>query len=174
VGGLLAAGAIIVAVSPQFSPAFLRLRPSAAVTRVQRRYRSGDLAGMSLAVAATDDPAVNAEVRAEARQSGVWVSVVDDPRGSDFIVPAVVRRGPFLLAMSTGGASPGLAGRLRRELDRLVPEDVGSMVGLLAEIRGRIRARVNDPARRRAIMARLLTLDLLATLRRGGSDAVLR
>lgn len=172
--GLLDAGARVVVVSPMFSAAFTRLVPSGAVTCLQRPYQASDLADVSLAIAATDDPKVNAQVRADARRAGVWVSVIDDPENSDFIVPAVVRRGDFLLAMSSGGASPGLVGHLRRELDLLVPEDVGLLVALLAKARGRIQRAVSDPARRRELMTRLLTLDLLSTLRMEGSDAMIR
>jgi siroheme synthase-like protein len=173
-GGLLRAGARVVVVSPMFSPAFNRLVPSGAVTRIQRSYDASDLTDMSLVIAATDDPTVNAQVRADARRAGVWVSVVDDPEASDFIVPAVVRRGDFLLAISSGGASPAFVGLLRREIDSLVPEDVGPLVALLAKARGRIQQAVGEPARRRELMSRLLTLDLLATARTEGSEAVLR
>lgn len=172
--GLLDAGARVVAVSPRFSPAFIRLVPRGAVTCIERPYRPGDTADASVVVAATDDPEVNAQVRTDARRAGVWVSVVDDPGNSDFIVPAVVRRGNFLLAMSSGGASPGLVGQLRRELDVLVPDDIGVLVTLLAKARGRIQRAVADADRRRELMTRLLTLDLLSTLRREGSDAVIR
>lgn len=172
--GLLEAGAHVVAVSPRFSPVFRRLVPRAAVTWVERPYRPTDLADVSLAIAATDDPEVNAQVRADARRAGVWVSVVDDPGRSDFIVPAVVRRGDFLLAISSGGASPALVAHLRRELDRLVPEDIGVLVRLLGTARAHIRRAVADPDRRRELMGRLLTLDLRSTLRPQGGDAVVR
>ncbi|MBI2160280.1 MAG: bifunctional precorrin-2 dehydrogenase/sirohydrochlorin ferrochelatase [candidate division NC10 bacterium] len=172
--GLLDAGARVVAVSPKFSPAFIRLVPSGAVTCIERPYQANDLADASLVIAATDDPKVNAQVRADARHIGVWVSVVDDPENSDFIVPAVVRRGDFLLAMSSGGASPGLVGHLRRELDLLVPDDIGFLVALLAKARGRIQRAVTDPDRRRELMSHLLTLDLLSTLRTEGAGAVIR
>lgn len=154
--GLLAAGARVVAVSPAFSPGFARLEPARAVTRVRRPYRTGDVAGASLVVAATDDRRVNARVGADARRAGVWVNVADDPARSDFIVPAVVRRGGFLLALSSGGASPALMGALRRELDRLVPDDVGALVTGLAKARARIRRRVTDPGQRREALGRLL------------------
>jgi precorrin-2 dehydrogenase/sirohydrochlorin ferrochelatase len=154
--GLLAAGARVVAVSRAFSPGFARLEPAGGVTRVRRAYRTGDVAGASLVVAATDDPRVNARVRADARRAGVWVNVADDPARSDFIVPAVVRRGGFLLALSSGGASPALMGELRRELDRLVPDDVAVFVANLAKARDRIRRHVPDPAERRDALGRLL------------------
>ncbi len=174
VAGLLDARARVVVVSPLFSPAFIRLVPSGAVTCLERPYQASDLADTSLVIAATDDPEVNAQVRSDARRAGVWVNVVDDAENSDFIVPAVVRRGEFLLAMSSGGASPGLVSHLRRELDLLVPDDVGMLVELLSKARERIQRAVSDPSRRRELMNRLLTLDLLLTLRREGGDAVIR
>lgn len=174
-GGLLGAGARVLAVSRVFSPAFLRLVSSgAALTCVERPYQSSDLQDMSLVIAATDDRKVNALVRADARRAGVWVSVVDDPPHSDFILPAVVRRGDFMLAMTSSGASPGLVGQLRQELDALIPEDLGVLVALLAKARGRIKRAVSDPDRRRELLGRLLTLDLLTVLRREGSEAVIR
>jgi precorrin-2 dehydrogenase/sirohydrochlorin ferrochelatase len=171
---LLEAGARVVAVSPTFSPGFPRLRRPGAVTRVRRAYRTGDLAGVSLVVVATDDARVNARVAADARRAGVWANVADDPAQGDFIVPAVVRRNGLLLALSSGGASPALVGHLRREIDRLVPEDVGALVGMLGRARAEVRRRVTDPARRREILTRLLTTDVLATLRTEGRGAVLR
>lgn len=174
VTGLLEAGAHVVVVSPVFSPAFVRLISGGAVTSLQRPYQSSDVADMALVIAATDDPKVNAQVRRDARRAGVLVTVADDPENSDFIVPAVVRRGDLLFAISSGGASPGLVGQLRRELDLLVPEDAAVLVRLLAKARQRVQRAVTDPERRRELMNRLLTLDLLSALRTGGSEAVVR
>jgi precorrin-2 dehydrogenase/sirohydrochlorin ferrochelatase len=173
-GGLAEAGARVLAVSPEFTPAFRRLAETRAVTCVRRPYESGDVAGAALVVAATDDLAVNARVRADARRAGILVSVADDPEHSDFFVPAVVRRGDLLLAISTGGGSPALAGDLRRELDALVPADWEILVRLLAQARGRVRQAITDPARRQALMRRLVKLDLLSVLRKDGPEAVLK
>lgn len=169
--GLLEAGAHVVVVSPSFAPAFARLVDTATLTLIERRYAAQDLDGMTLVVAATDDRKVNAQVGADARRAGILVSVVDDPRQSDFIVPAVVRRGDLLLAISTGGRSPALAGHLRRELDLLVPDDWEVLAKLLGAARARVQATVDDPERRQEMMKRLVTLDLLTTLRNGGNEA---
>jgi precorrin-2 dehydrogenase/sirohydrochlorin ferrochelatase len=171
VAGLVEAGAHVVVVSPRFEPAFARLVAAAAVTLIERRYTVEDLAGMALVVAATDDRAVNAEVSADARRAGVLVSVVDNPRESDFIVPAVVRRGDLLLAISTGGRSPALAGHLRRELDLLVPDDWEVLVRLLGVARAKVQTAVENPARRQELMKQLITLDVLSMLRNGGDQA---
>lgn len=169
--GLLEAGAHVVVVSPRFAPAFARLVDTAALTLIERPYKVEDLAGMALVVAATDDREVNAQIRDDARRAGVLVSVVDDPRASDFIVPAVVRRGDLLVAISTGGRSPGLAGQLRRELDLLVPQDWEVLVRLLGVARARVQTAVENPARRQELMKQLITVDILSTLRNAGGQA---
>lgn len=169
--GLVEAGAHVVVVSPRFEPAFARLVDAAALTLIERRYTVEDLAGMALVVAATDDREVNAQVSTDARRAGVLVSVVDNAHASDFIVPAVVRRGDLLLAISTGGRSPALAGHLRRELDLLVPDDWEVLVRLLGVARTKIQTAVENPARRQELMKQLLTLDVLSMLRNGGDQA---
>jgi precorrin-2 dehydrogenase / sirohydrochlorin ferrochelatase len=167
------ARAQVVAVSPRFEPAFARLVDTAAVTLIQRRYTVEDLAGMTLVVAATDDPAVNAQVSVDARRAGVLVSVVDNPRESDFIVPAIVRRGDLVLAISTGGRSPALARHLRRELDLLVPDDWEVLVRLLGIARAKVQTAVENPVRRQELMKQLITLDVLSKLRNEGNHAAM-
>ena len=169
--GLLEAGAHVVVVSPRFVPAFARLVDTAALTLIERSYVPSDLAGMALVVAATDDATVNARVRTDARRAGLFVCVVDDPEWSDFLVPAVVRRGDLLVAISTSGRSPALAGQLRRELDLLVPDDWEVLVRLLGVARAKVQTAVENPARRQELMKQVITLDVLSTLRNGGDQA---
>lgn len=111
--GLLAADAKVTAVAPRFSADF----PPGA-TRFRRRYRASDVRGKLLVVAATDDAGLNARIAGDARAAGALANVVDDPHGGDYHVPAVLRKGLFSLAISTGGASPALAKRLRLALAR--------------------------------------------------------
>jgi len=174
VGGLLEAGARVVVVSPKFAPGFQRLVTDRAVDCVERSYRSDDLAEIDLAIAAAEDRDVNARVRSHARRAGIPVWIVDDPEQSDFIVPAVVRRGGLVLAISSDGASPGLIGQLRRELEGLLGEDVTVLVRLLARARLKVRSAVANPDRRRELLTRLLNVDLLAELRAGGDEAIAR
>lgn len=113
--GLVAAGARVTVVAPMVSSA---TRALAAEVR-ERGYEVGDLAGHQLVITATDVPAVNAQVAADAKAAGIWVNSADDPENCSFILPAIARRGPLIAALSTGGASPALAGRLR---DRIAAE----------------------------------------------------
>jgi siroheme synthase-like protein len=110
--GLGAAGADITVVAPQ-----VRDDLAALATRVERRpYEHGEAAQFQLVMTATSDPAVNARVAADAREAGVWVNSADDPANCSFILPAVARQGLVTMAISTGGASPALASRLRTDI----------------------------------------------------------
>lgn len=141
VEGLLEAAAHVTVVSPVLVPALLAFANAGRVHWKPREYRGGDVAGAWLVMAATDDRAVNAEVAAEARQRGVWVNCADDPAHCDFALPAVLRRGPLTVAVSTGGASPAMARLLREEIDRCLPADWGAVVDLVAGVRRELRAR---------------------------------
>ncbi len=101
----------------------------------ERAFQAGDVTGAFLAVAATDDPAVNRAVFAEAEANGVLVNAVDDPPFCDFYFPSVVRRGDLLVAISTAGQSPALAQRLRKEINALLPLDTGDWLTELGNLR---------------------------------------
>jgi len=142
------AGADVTAVSPEFSPAFRRLR----VRRLSRRFRPSDVRGRVLVIAATDSPATNRSVYEACRRRSVPVNVVDVPELCSFIVPAIVRRGPVVVAISTGGASPSLAKVLRRRLEALLPRSLGKTAARLGAARREIlRALPPSPARTRLL-----------------------
>lgn len=106
----------------------------------ERAYRSDDLTGCCLVVAATDDQGANRAVAADAEAAGVWVNVADDPDACMFTLPAVLRSGPVMVAVSTGGHSPALAGWLRSRLAREVGPEYGALAQLLSEAREELRA----------------------------------
>ncbi len=110
---LLQARAKVVVISPDVRP---EIESMAAEVRL-RPYREGDLEGAFLAFAATNRREVNAAVAREAREKGIPVNVADDPTEGDFALPSTLRRGRLQVAVSTGGASPTLARRIRRELE---------------------------------------------------------
>ena len=124
--GLSAAGADVVVVAPEISDP---VRSLPGVTVLEREYVSGDLDGAWLVVAATDDPEVNRRVHADGQAAKVWVNAADDPPACSFTLPAVVRRGPVVVAVSTSGYSPALAAWIREK----VAEQLGPEVALLAE-----------------------------------------
>jgi siroheme synthase-like protein len=114
------------------------LDAGAVVTVIARPHEDGDLAGAFLAVAATGDAAETARIFAEAERDGVLLNAVDDPAHCHFAVPAVLRRGDLVVAVSTGGRAPGYAGRVRDELARVVGAEHGTLLELIAGMRAEL------------------------------------
>ncbi|MGE5359845.1 MAG: bifunctional precorrin-2 dehydrogenase/sirohydrochlorin ferrochelatase [Bacteroidales bacterium] len=136
---LLDAGARVTVIAPDVTDLIARWTDAQRVRLERRRYLAGDLAGAQLAYAATDDEAANHAVREEASARGVWLNVADQPQSCDFFAPAVVQRGRVAIAISTDGASPALAARLRERLDADLPAGLDRLVDELAELRERCR-----------------------------------
>jgi precorrin-2 dehydrogenase/sirohydrochlorin ferrochelatase len=114
---------------------------------LQRRYQPGDLKDAFLAIAATDDPAVQKDVVQEASNQRLPLNVVDVPLFCSFIAPSVVRRGNITFAISTSGTSPALARWLREEVEQHFPPELAEMGEVVASVREEIRQRgVSAPA----------------------------
>ena len=128
---LLQAKAEVVVVSPEVRPELA----SMAVEVRRRRYRAGDLEGAFLAFATTDEREVNAAVAREGRERGIPVNVADRPAEGDFALPSTLRRGQLQVAVSTGGASPTLARRIRRELEEVFGSEWAGIVEELSRAR---------------------------------------
>jgi precorrin-2 dehydrogenase/sirohydrochlorin ferrochelatase len=135
--GLLAAGARLTVVAPMVLP---DLAATAADVR-ERGYAAADLEGHQLVMTATDDPAVNRQVAVDARARGMWVNSADDPANCTFILPAVTRRGPVVVAVGTDGSSPALARHLR---DRIATEILTPNVEAAANELARQRAEFHE------------------------------
>jgi precorrin-2 dehydrogenase/sirohydrochlorin ferrochelatase len=132
---LQAANARITVIAPAASDRIIAMADSGEITWHQREYATGDLAGQFLVVAATNVPAVNRAVFAEAESAGILINAVDDPPFCDFYFPSVVRRGDLQIAISTAGHSPALAQRLRKEINAILPLDTGDWLAELGNLR---------------------------------------
>ncbi len=130
-------------------------------------YAAPHLDGARVAVAATGDASVNARVATDARAAGVWVNVVDVPDLSDFIVPAVVRRGDLVVAVTTGGAAPSLSRRIRERLEQEFGPEYEPYLAAAREVRERVKASGLSPERRRRLFERLTEDDVVAAAREG-------
>jgi precorrin-2 dehydrogenase/sirohydrochlorin ferrochelatase len=136
VEGLVSAGADVVVVAPVISQRIRELD----VLVVERPYRAGDLDGAWLAIAATDDPEVNRAVHADGDRARVWINAADDPPACSFTLPAVVRRGPVMVTVSTAGHSPALATWIRGEIAAQLGPEVGLLAEWLSEARNQLKA----------------------------------
>jgi precorrin-2 dehydrogenase/sirohydrochlorin ferrochelatase len=158
INGLLEAGALVHVIAPEVLDAIDDLD---GVTVERRAYARGDVAGHRLAIAATNDPAVNAAVHEDGEAAQVWVNAADDPQHCAFTLPARVRRGPLLVTFATGGRSPALASWLRRRYETEFGPEYEVLVDLLSEARERLRAEgasTEGPGWQRALDSGMLEL----------------
>lgn len=161
-------GADVVIVEPDVTEDLLQLEADGLATVEQRGYVRGDLEGAFLAVCATDSEEVNRAVQAEAEERGCLVNVVDVPDLCNFIVPSIVRRGPLQIAISTGGAAPTVAKRLRKRFQSEFGEEWAGYVELMGAVRLLVMERVpGGEAERKPIFEAIADSDLLERLRTG-------
>jgi precorrin-2 dehydrogenase/sirohydrochlorin ferrochelatase len=156
---LLAAGASVRVVAPRATP---RIREWARQERVEwiaREYMPADLAGAFLVIAATGSPALHEDIYAEAQSRGVLCNAVDEPQRCDFYFPAVVRRGELQIAISTGGASPALAQRLRKELEQRFGPEWEAWVAQLGRTRDELKSIPMPPEQRKRLLHQYASLD---------------
>jgi siroheme synthase-like protein len=141
VQALLEAGSIVTLIAPECTDGLVAMTSYPSVTWLQRTYQPGDLEGAFIAIAATDDRAVNEAVTKEATERNTPLNVVDVTDLCTFIAPSVIRRGPVTLAISTGGMGPALARKLRRELERNEALAFADMAEIVADVRAELKAR---------------------------------
>jgi precorrin-2 dehydrogenase/sirohydrochlorin ferrochelatase len=174
VDALRRAGARPVVISPALCRPLRTLLEAGEIDAILREYRAGDLAGVRLVIAATDDPQTNEAVWQEARAAGCLVNVVDDPARCNFYVPATVRRGALTLSVSTAGRSPSLARRIRQALEAEFDPAYEAYVDLLGELRPAVEEQIPSPAGRKELWSALLDSDMLSLIRRGEIEAARR
>jgi len=140
VEGLLACEADVTLIAPRAHPELVQMALEGSIRWEQREYESGDLDGALIAIAATDDTDLNVRVFDDAEARSMLVNVVDVPPLCNFILPAIVRTGPLAVAISTAGASPALAKRMKREIGELFGEPYANLAILLNDARGWAKA----------------------------------
>lgn len=166
--GLLEAGASITLISPKIIQALVELSKTEPLKLIQRDYLPGDLKGVFLVIAATNDPSVNLAIWDEAQEENCLVNVVDDPTHCNFIIPAQVRHGDFSIAVSTGGASPALARRLREQLELEFGSEYGDLTALLQELRPVLLTRFPPGKARLNAALKLVDSDLMKVMKQDG------
>jgi precorrin-2 dehydrogenase / sirohydrochlorin ferrochelatase len=137
VEGLLACGGDVVLQAPEAHPELQALAEEGSIEWDRREYQGPeDLEGAFLVIAATDDSEVNIGIYYDAEKRAMLANVVDVPPLCNFILPAIVRTGPLAIAISTAGASPALAKRMKREIEAQFGEPYAKLAVLLNEVRG--------------------------------------
>jgi precorrin-2 dehydrogenase / sirohydrochlorin ferrochelatase len=164
--GLLRAGANVRVVAPQGTMRVQEWARAGMIRWDRRRFRPADLSGAFLVIAATSSPELHERIYKQARRRSVLCNVVDDPEHCDFYYGSVLRRGALQIAISSGGQSPALAQRLRKELEIQFGGEYEGWVRELGEARERLFSRPVDPKRRKELLHRLASEVSLEEYRR--------
>ena len=164
-------GAQVTIISPDATPAIQKMAKKGVVEWTARKYQTGDLEGAFLGIAATDVRQVNQQIFQEAEELGVVLNVVDDAELCAFIAPSIVERGPVTVAISTGGASPALARKLREAIAEAPALEWADLANVLSKARKQIKKRgvAVDPQRWQCC----LTPDLLSLAQAGKDEQAL-
>jgi precorrin-2 dehydrogenase/sirohydrochlorin ferrochelatase len=167
VSGLLAAKARIRVVSPQLTPPLTGLANEGRIEWLNRSYRDSDLDGALLVFAATNNSEVQEAVVRQAGRAGQLVNVIDEPGRCTFQVPAVVRRGDLILAVSTGGTSPAVAAMVRQQLAERYGEEYGLLLDLMSRLREQILVDEQDCGERKVLFQNILHDDIVLWIKHG-------
>jgi len=165
ISALLLSGAVVRVVSPEVCSKVRRLSEEGRVELIERAFQDDDLTGVFLVFAATNKPAVQQRIAEQARRCDVLLNSAEHPGLSSFLVPARVRRGDLLLAVSTGGASPALSALLKRKLALQFGPEYALLVQLMAAVRKMVPLGEEHAPANRTLFHDLLALPILETIR---------
>ena len=167
---LLESDADVTVIAPSVTPTIREWAENNQITLGERSFEPGDLAGAFCVYAGTDDHAVNVAVSQEAEQRRLLCNVVDVPALCNFIVPAIIDRGDLCIAVSTSGASPALAKKLKRELSEQFGPEWTALSELLARLRPEIKRRHPEESPRNEVLDRMLEAGVLEMLKDGRTE----
>lgn len=160
VSGLLGTNARVILISPEVTDHLNRLASSGMIEWQKRSFSKDDVEGALLIFAATNDNELNQSIK-KAASNQQLVTIADDPEESDFHVPAHIQRGRLSIAVSTGGASPIFARKIREQLEQQFDEQYEDYLEFLYSARQRILKEVKDPSRKRKILTAIVSEQFL-------------
>lgn len=169
---LIQCGATVTVVSPEATPVLIQLATDNTIRLNQRPYRSTDLEGMFLVIGATDDEVLNRRIHADAERYNLLCNIADRPEICNFILPAIFRRGDFVLAVSTAGKSPAFAKHIRMRLEDQFGPEYGTLLDLLGAIRVKLLAQAHAPEAHKPLFEELIAADLLSMVKAKDTQAI--
>ncbi|HEX9023135.1 MAG TPA: bifunctional precorrin-2 dehydrogenase/sirohydrochlorin ferrochelatase [Geobacteraceae bacterium] len=164
---LLSAGARVTVIAPALTASLSQCVQRGEVIHLPRNYAKGDLSGAFLVFAAANSRAVNRAVARAAKELGIPVDIADAPDTGDFVSPAYLSRGDLLITVSTGGRSPALAGRIRRELEDRYGPEYAMVLRLMGKVREKLLTEKRNSSYNKKILSALVEQDLPELIKNG-------
>ncbi len=172
-GELLQRNAKITVINPQLSEKLLRWVNDGIIDWIPRRYREGDLEGAFLVIAAESINDENLRIYREAEDLGILVNVMDDIPHANFSFGSMVKRGPLTISISTSGAAPTLAVRLRERFEKEFGNEYEIFLTLMQKLRDPMRRQISDFDQRKSLWYQIVDSDVIDLLRNGKEDPAL-
>ena len=166
-------GAVVDVVSPEVDPSLERQADADdGIILKRRRYRSADVQGMFLVIGATNDEVLNRQIHADAERCGLLCNIADRPEICNFVLPAIVQRGDFVMAVSTAGKSPAFAKHIRKQLENQFGDEYGALLDLMGAIREKLLAEAHEPEAHKPLFEKLIAGNLLTMVKNKEHDRI--
>ncbi|MDI6785698.1 MAG: bifunctional precorrin-2 dehydrogenase/sirohydrochlorin ferrochelatase [bacterium] len=170
VASLLECGAKVHVISMELNEELNVLLRAGKIYFYEKKYKSGDLKGAFLVVAATDSKETNEKVALEARKLKIMVNVIDNMELCDYTVPAITRVGDLTISVSTVGKSPSLAKKIRNELSKCYGREYGELLNILGSIRSRVMKEVVDSQKRKLLWKSIVNSEIISLIKEDAQD----
>ena len=165
VNTLLDCDARVTVVTTEATDHLKKLASEGRIELIVRSYQAGDLAGRFLVIGATDNEEVNQQVSNDAAGRGLLCNIADRPEACNFVLPAIVRQGDLMIAISTSNKSPAVARRVRETLEKEFGPEYADLLNLMGAIRQKLLAQAKSPEAHKELFTRLLDEGLLDMIR---------
>lgn len=172
IAGLVNAGAAVKVVTLTATPRVTQWAEEGAIELELRPYESADLDDRFLVIAATEDNDTNVRVFEDAEQRQMLCNVVDVTHLCNFILPSIVRHGDLAIAVSTGGASPALARRIRISLSQCYGGEYAVALEVLGSLREELKALYPAPGERKVIFERMVYSEFMDLMRADDAEGI--
>jgi len=162
---LVECGACVTVIGRSLTDGLERMKKALDIEHIDDDYAASCLNDAFLVIGATDCDDVNAKISADAKKMGIMVNMVDDPERCDFILPSTIERGELSIAISTGGKSPALAKKIRKEMEALYGPEYLLLLKILGNLRQKIKSRNRSQEANKRLFETVVNSDILQHIR---------
>ncbi|MDP2861732.1 MAG: bifunctional precorrin-2 dehydrogenase/sirohydrochlorin ferrochelatase [Desulfobacterales bacterium] len=169
---LIECGAVVTVVSPEAGEKLLGLAESGTIALKKRSYAGSDLEGMFLVICATDDEELNRQVGRDAGKFNMLCNIADRPEACNFILPALVKRGDLVIAVSTSGKSPAFAKKIRKALEKQYGVEYADFLKLMGAIRKKLLSNSHEPEAHKPLFEKIINKDIVQLIKNNDTDKI--
>ncbi len=169
---LLTCGANVTVVSLAATKKLQELSKNGVIELKERPFQTADLDDRFLVIGATDNQELNRQIHAEAERRGLLCNIADRPEACNFILPSVVNRGDFIIAISTSGKSPAFAKKMRKHLEKEFGNEYAEFLNLMGAIRKKLLSEDHEPEAHKHLFEQLIERDLVQMIKEGKTENI--